>query len=326
MATKEEVLQYIKELASKDAIKKEEIIAAFEESAIISVISEKTKSAGISEILYYVGGAVVFIGISIFIWQNWSQLNSLTKILSTLGSSVAAYFMGLFFISKKKTENIALSFYLISALVMPLGLYITFYEVGFDMGGTGMQSLISAILLMVYLLSFAIFRKSLFIVFSVIFSTWFFFSFTSFLVGNNPLFGNDFFQYRILAVGLAYILLGYYFYKNSRSSLTGFLYGFGIMGFLGSALFLGGWQPNQKIFWEIIFPGLVFGTLFLSVFLKSRAFLTFGTIYLMLYIIKITSEYFSGSLGWPLSLVLIGFLLIASGYLFIYIKNKYIRL
>lgn len=325
MATKEEVLQYIKELAGKDAIKKEEIIAAFEESAVTSVVSGKAKSAGISEILYYVGGAIVFIGISIFIWQNWSQLSSFTRILSTLGSSIAAYLVGLFFIIKKKTENVALSFYLISALVMPLGLYIAFREANFDIGSTEMQSLISFILLIVYLSSLAIFRKNLFIVFSVIFSTWFFFSFTSFLVGNNPLFGNDFFQYRILTVGLAYILLGYYFYKNNRSSLTGFLYGFGIMGFLGSALFLGGWQPNQKIFWEIIFPGLVFGTLFLSVFLKSRAFLTFGTIYLMLYIIKITSEYFSGSLGWPLSLVLIGFLLIASGYLFIYIKNKYIR-
>lgn len=322
MATKEEVLQAIKELAGQKSIRKEEILAAFK--AGFPEVSG-IKKAGIAEILYYIGGAIVFFGIAIFIGQNWSTLSAPTKILSTLGSAVAAYFVGLSFCAKPRTENIGLAFYLLSALVMPVGLYVTFWEAGLNMRGNEIWALISAILFIVYLSSFAVFRKNIFILFSIIFGTWLFFSFTNLLIENNPLLKPDFLYYRILAIGLTYILLGYYFSKSSRAVLSGFLYGFGIFGFLGAAMLLGGWRPRQKIFWEAIFPGLVFAVLFLSVYLKSRSFLTFGTLFLMIYIIKITAEYFSGSMGWPLSLVIIGFLLIASGYLFIYLKNKYIN-
>lgn len=323
MATKEEVLQSIRELSAKGSIKKDDILAAFEAGLPEDI--RTTKKIGIAEILYYIGGAIVFFGIAIFITQNWRSLSSASRIISTLGSGVAAYFSALFFSLKKKTENISLAFFLISALVMPIGLFVVFYEAGYKMSTHGMQSIISFILFTVFLSSLTLFRKSIFIVFSVIFGSWMFFAITNFLIGGAPGLGQDFFYYRILAVGLSYILLGYYFSKNKREAMSGSLYGFGVFGFLGAALMLGGWKPEQKMFWELVFPGLIFAVLFLSVYLKSRSFLTFGTLYLMVYIIKITTEYFSGSLGWPLSLVIIGFLLIASGYLFVYIKNNFIR-
>jgi len=322
MATKEEVLQHIKELAKSDFIKKEEILKAFDEGARKE--NEDSKKLGIAEILYYIGGAIVFFGIAILVSQNWNTLNSFTRIFVTLGSSVVAYFAALLFGSKKKTENVGIAFHLVSALLMPLGLYIAFHEAGFVMTGNGIQALISFILFIVYILSLIAFGRTIFIFFSILFGTWLFFSFTGYLVGTNPIWGSDFFLYRTLATGLTYIFLGYYFSQGKRVSLSGFLYGFGILGLLGAALALGGWKPHQKILWEIAFPGLIFAVLFLSVYLKSRSFLTFGTIFLMLYITKITAEYFSGSLGWPLSLVIVGLLLIASGYLFVYIKDKYI--
>ena len=77
------------------------------------------------------------------------------------------------------------------------------------------------------------------------------------------------------------------------------------------------------MFWELIYPGLVFGTLFLSVHVKSKAFLTWGTLFLMAYLLKITSEYFSSGLGWPLALVLAGLMLIGTGYMSFSLKKKY---
>ena len=151
-----------------------------------------------------------------------------------------------------------------------------------------------------------------------------FFSFTSLLVGSNPHFDWEFSAYRVLCTGLVYALLGYYFTQTPQRALTGALYGFGVLFFLGAALALGDWKPNQNAFWELIFPGLVFGVMFLSVYLKSRAFLTFGSIYLMVYILKITAEYFADSLGWPLALVLTGLGLIAIGYLHFNLKKKYL--
>ena len=76
--------------------------------------------------------------------------------------------------------------------------------------------------------------------------------------------------------------------------------------------------------WEILFPGIVFGVVFLSVYLKSKSFLVFGSIYLMAYILKLTKEYFADSMGWPLALVISGLLLIGIGYAAFALNKKYI--
>ena len=166
MATKEEVLQHIKELAKSDFIKKEEILKAFDEGARKE--NEDSKKLGIAEILYYIGGAIVFFGIAILVSQNWNTLNSFTRIFVTLGSSVVAYFAALLFGSKKKTENVGIAFHLVSALLMPLGLYIAFHEAGFVMTGNGIQALISFILFIVYILSLIAFGRTIFIFFSIL--------------------------------------------------------------------------------------------------------------------------------------------------------------
>jgi len=323
---KNEAVQYIKEVAAQKVLTKEEAVAAYDEGAGTRPGSKDLvliKKLGIAEILYYIGGAIVFLGIAILVWQNWSTLSFPTRLIATLGAAVGAYILGYIFGREEKFETIGSAFYLISALVLPIGLYVLFDNAGFDTGSAGVQSLISGIALAVFLLSYAALRKNIFTLFSIIFSTWFFFDLTNFMVAGNPLFGWSFFEYRVLVAGISYLLIGYAFSKSEKSSLSGFLYGFGILGFLGAALALGGWSPAQNVFWELIFPGLALATLFTSVYLKAKSFLTFGSLFLMAYILKITGEYFASGLGWPLALVLAGLMLIAVGYLYVYLKKKY---
>jgi hypothetical protein len=318
---KNEILQYIRTSAAQKIITREEVFEAYDEGAGKDIVL--TKKLGIAEILYYIGGAIVFLGIAILVGQNWSTLSFLTKLIATLGAAIAAYIVGWIFSRDAKTETVGGAFYLISALVLPIGLYVLLYNAGLDTGTAATQSLISGISFGIFLLSYAIFRKHIFTLFSIIFGTWFFFNLTNFMVGGNPIFDWHFAAYRTLAVGLSYILIGYAFAKGEKASLSGFLYGFGILGFLGAALALGGWSPEENIFWETVFPILAFATLFVSVHLKSKSFLTFGALFLMAYILKITGEYFSHDLGWPLALVLAGLLLIAVGYLYVYLRKKY---
>lgn len=321
MENKQEALQYIKNLAVEKVVSREELVSAYDEGTGVA----HTRRFGMSEILYYIGGMIVFLGIAILIEQNWSALSIFTKIFATLGSSVAAYFVGMAFSREKRFENIGSAFYLISALVMPIGLYVVFDNVHYDLSNLGVQSFIFALLFFVYYSSFALFKKNIFLVFSIIFGTILYFLFTGFLVGNNIYFNDSkFYEYRVLAAGLAYMLLGYSFMKTERAPLTGFLSGFGILGFLGGALALGGWHPSQNTFWELIFPVLIFLLFYISTKIKSRSYLVFGTLFLMGYIIKITSEYFANSLGWPLALVIAGLLVIASGYVSIYLGKRYI--
>jgi len=321
---KKELLKYIQSLASQQAVTKDELISAFDAGSRGDVSGEESRQAGISHILYYIGGAVVFLGISVLIWQNWTSLNSATKILSTLGSGIASYIAAVFLSREERLDIVSRAFYFISALVMPMGLHVTFHIAGLDTGSYGVQSVVSGILLVTFILSYLTNRKTVFLIFNIIFGTWLFFSFTGFLIGGSPNFGWEFSAYRVLCTGLAYALLGYYFTETSHRALTGALYGFGAFCFLGAALALGDWKPHQNWFWELVFPGLVFGVMFLSVYLRSKAFLTFGSLYLIAYIFKITSEYFAQSLGWPLVLVLTGLGLIAIGYLHFSLKRKYL--
>lgn len=325
MATKEEVLQYVRALAEQKVVTRDELTEAYDSGSGIKQDVVLTKKLGVAEILYYIGGAIVFLGISILLWQNWSTLGFGTKVLATLGAGIAAYFVGLLFSRDERTETAGSAFYLISALVTPIGLWVVFDNAGFDASSYGSQSLIAGIMLGTFLLSLAVFRKNVFTLFSILFGTWLFFSLTSWMVGGAPYFNDwKFYMYRVLVAGVAYILMGYAFSKNERAPLSGFLYGFGILGFLGAALALGEWKPNQNVFWELIYPGLVFGALFLSVHVKSKAFLTWGTLFLMAYILKITSEYFSTGLGWPLALVIAGLAMIGVGYMSLSIKKKYL--
>lgn len=187
MATKEEVLQSVRTLAGQKSITQEELISAYHEGSGAKADLVLTHKLGIAEILYYIGGAVVFLGIAILLAQNWSTLGFATKIVATLGSGIAAYFVGLLFSRDERTETVGSAFYLISALVMPIGLYVVFDHAGFDATSYGSQSLISGILFATYLSSYLVFRKNVFTAFSIIFGTWFFFSFTSFLIVNSVL-------------------------------------------------------------------------------------------------------------------------------------------
>ena len=61
--------------------------------------------------------------------------------------------------------------------------------------------------------------------------------------------------------------------------------------------------------------------LYLSVHLRSKALLTFGSLFLGAYLAKITGEYFSDSMGWPLALAVLGLLLMGVGFLAFRLKR-----
>ena len=145
------------------------------------------------------------------------------------------------------------------------------------------------------------------------------------MVSGPPMIDDwSFINYRVLFTGLAFMLLGYSFVGSEREPLTAWLYVFGVLGFLGAGLALGDWKPNQNAFWEAVYPGLVFGIIFLSTYIKSRIFLILGSIALGSYLTKITAEYFSDSLGWAFSLVLVGFFLMGIAYLAVRVNRRHI--
>ena len=280
----------------------------------------------LSEILYYLGGAIVFLGIAIMVGQNWDSLNSLSRILLTFGAGLLAYVIGVVFSRNNNSVGPGDAFFLISALLVPTGIGIVLNEAGVNVQGAAYQLFISGLSFAVFLSSFYVFKRIMFLVFSIIFGTWLTLSVISwFYMLTGSYYSEYSAMYQMMGIGLTYLLLGYSLDKTNWKPLTGVLYSFGLIAFLSSTMALGGFRTEANLFWEIIFPGLVFGAIFLSVHLKSKAFLVFGTLYLMGYIMKITIEYFTEGLGWSISLIIMGLLLIAIGYGAVKLNERYLK-
>lgn len=275
--------------------------------------------------MYYIGGGIVFLGVVVLVYQNWDSFSSALRILVTFGSFVAAFVVGILLNRYENFKKLAQAFFLLSGLLAPLGLNVLFKETGQDINSDVLQAAIYVILTAVYLGSLWFFRQTILLFFGVVFASGLFHFIVNLIVGQNLMAANygKLWEYRILVDGIVWIALGYYWKQTSYAALSGVMYAFGVLGFLGSALALGGWQPNQNAFWELVYPLLVFGTIFFSVYIKSKSFLVFGTIFLIVYILKLTGEYFTSGLGWPLALVLAGLAIMAIGYYAVRLNKKY---
>lgn len=321
---KQSLIENLQSSIKAGTFTKEELLAVYEKAIQTDTGETMLRQSKISNVLYFIGGTIVFLGICIFVGSNWSSLSDLTKILATLGSSVAVYAMAALLSRYENFDKVAEALYFISGLVAPWGIMTTMHVAKVDTGAVSTHTIIAGILFTVYLLSYFMDRRNVFFIFSTIFGTWLFFCLTTLMVNGRPFEDWDFIKYRWLAAGLTHMILGYALVNTDRKVMTPWLYGVGVVEFLTAAICLGGPAPSHNPIWEILFPGFVFGILFLSVYLRSRAFLVFGTIYLMAYILKITDEYFRSGFGWALSLIFMGFALIAIGYGAFYLNKKYI--
>ena len=294
-------------------------------SDVLEAIAPEQSESRLSTILYYIGGGVVFLGMIFLIAQEWDHFGTAMKIFVTLGSGIAAFIMGVLFSGQERLGAAGPAFFLVAALLLPLGLFVTYDEAGIDVDRLIAQIQIGGILFAAYLGAYAVIRKNVLLTFSFVFGTALFFALTDYMVSGPPIIDEwSFINYRVLFAGLAFMLLGYSFVGSEREPLTGWLYVFGVLGFLGAGLALGDWKPNQNAFWEAVYPGLVFGIIFLSTYIKSRIFLIVGSIAFGAYLTKITAEYFSDSLGWAFSLVLVGFSLMGIAYLAVRVNRSHI--
>jgi hypothetical protein len=323
---KQQLLSELKQMAQTGQVSQAEVLSAFN-SAPVAQNPEaiQHQSLKLSEIMYYIGGAIVFLGICVLVEQNWDFLSSGLRIFITLGSFIAAFIVAILLERYKDLKKVAQAFFLIGGMLGPLAFYITFHELNFDISSSSIQLLIFLILTAIFFGVFYFYRSVILLFFGIVFATAIFHLLINIIVGNNLSDADTakVWEYRLLVYGLAYMFLGYYLSSTLQKVLSGVMYGFGSLFFLGSALILGGWSPDQNAFWELIYPLLVFGLIFLSVYVKSKAFLVFGTIFLIGYILKITGEYFTSGLGWPLALVIAGLAIMGVGYYAVRLNKKY---
>ncbi len=155
---------------------------------------------------------------------------------------------------------------------------------------------------------------------TIINGTAFVYIFIQELIKGSYYSNGDIYVYLTMVIGMVYMLLAYSFRGGFNDKLVDILNFFGIIGLLGSAF--------SKIYgsfpWQMFFLILVIGGFAYSVYARSRIILIISTLFLLSYISYITGEYFADSVGWPISLVVLGFIFIGLGYVSININKKYI--
>jgi hypothetical protein len=104
---------------------------------------------------------------------------------------------------------------------------------------------------------------------------------------------------------------------KEKKNIANIIYNLGMLGILGSAISIGG-------MFDVLFIACIFAAFYGSVFIKSKLMLVSGAGFLIAYIIKITGKYFVDSIGWPVALIGIGFMIIGIGYGTYAIGKKYI--
>jgi hypothetical protein len=320
---KEDLLIAITESSAIKKITREEVLSAFEKG-LGEVREPARKPLSFINILYFIGGLIIFIGIILFVHQQWNILNTPARIAVSLGSGIAAYIVALLISRTKGFTGVASAFYLLFNLVTPVGIYITLHEYSYTSDALTGSTIIYLAMFIATVVSIFISKQSLFRVFAIIFGSMLYFSETHTLLQGSSLNTAEMLEYRFLLLGTSYLLLGYAL-RQKFTTFTAWLYSVGTFMFLGASFALGGYKPDVTLIWEVGFVGICFAMMGLSVYLKSRAMLIIASLYLMAYILKLTAEYFSDTVGWPLALIGAGFVLIGIGYGTFRINQQYLR-
>lgn len=321
---KEELLQEMSLKLNTGEISPEEIttrlnlITAYQPSVAIPEKANKFTPFSITKMLYVLGASIVVIGIIIFVYQIWEDIGSFGRIVVTLGLGILTTAIGSTLLKSKPDDNIGNVFHTIGGLLIPGGALVTLSELSNDVYSMWPVTITFAVISIFYLLLNYVHKSPILTFFTIANGTAFIYSYIQAIVGQ-PYYG-DLYEYITMTIGVSYILLAYAFRDGWNKPLIPVLNFFGIIGFLGAAFS----QVFDSVLWQLLYFILTLGGVYLSVYLKSRSILVISTLFLIAHISYITGKYFANSLGWPISLVFLGFVFIGLGYASVNINKKYI--
>jgi hypothetical protein len=270
--------------------------------------------------LYVLGAAIVLIGIVIFVSQIWDGIGSFGRISVTLGLGFLIAAIGSMLLKSKPDENIGAVFHFIGGILIPGGAVVTLSELNVDLVSLWSIAITFGVIFAFYLLLNSVHKNPILTFFSIANGTAFVYFIVEAIV-DGPFYKHEvLYAYLTMVIGASYLLLAHSFHNGWNKKLIGVLYFFGITGFLGGGFS----QVFDSVLWQMLYFIIVIGGLALSVYMRSRSILIMSTLFLIAHVSYITGEYFADSLGWPISLVILGFVFIGLGYISININKKYI--
>lgn len=321
---KEELLNELSLKVNSGEVSREEVLSSLGGDSVIQSEHKVGKSNlinlfSITKMLYALGAIIATVGVIFFVFQIWEDLGSFGRIIITLGLGLLMTVIGSVLLKSRPNENLGVVFQFIGGLLIPGGALVTLFE--FNMlDNISTVAVTFGILFVFYFLLNFVHKNIALTFFTIANGTAFIYLFTEAFIGKQFYNSGDLYAYLTMIMGVSYLLLAQAFRNNWNKELIGILYFFGSIGLLSAAFS----QIFDSMIWRMFYLFLVTGGFALAVYYKSRIILVISTLFLIAYVSYITGKYFAESVGWPISLVVLGFVFIGLGYISININKKYI--
>ncbi len=326
---KQQVISLIKEKLTTGMISKDDILNLLNINTQSNLSPPEDEPAHQSKNListfYAIGAIIALAGVGVLIAQNWEDIGFLGRILVTLGISLVTYIFA-FILKNPEQRTLSQIFFTISAALAPLGSFVLLREANINIT-LNAQASVALVLFVVFGSAFLISRKNILFLIIIAFASWTYYAFLLKIFDFNLLENLDVLKWASMLAGASYIFISYGYKKISvpldnsdekeKKAINGILYTFGSLTILTAGIFIGGT-------FDLFYILLIFAAFYGSVYLKSRSMLSLGALFLMAHIIKLTSRYFVDSIGWPLALIVIGFLVIGVGYMTYSLNRRFI--
>ena len=322
---KEELLQDLWGKINSGEISKEEIASLLKNTEPTTKEISATKRVShlpVARMLYAIGAVIVLVGIIFFIAQIWDDIGSFGRILLTLGLGIVFVFLGVNLVRKQADNLIGQVFHVIGGLLIPGGYFVLIEELNISTRTPWPFTFIFGKIFLIYLVLTIIQKVPILTFFTIANGTAFVYFLVFSIIDGIPYIDDEIISvYLTMIVGSSYFFLSRAFQNTWNEKLNRALYLFGSIFVFGAAFS----RVFDSELWQFLYFLVIFGGLYLSIYLKSQIILVMSTIFLIAHISYITSEYFADSLGWPISLVILGFIFIGLGYVSVNINKKYIN-
>ncbi len=294
MTSRSDALDHIKSLITQYNLTQLELMALFQTQASI----QPPNGAVLQRIMVYCGGIFVLTGIGIYSNLIWDDLNSLARVLLTLGSGVIFFFLGLLCLSDPRYTKAATPLFMIAALLQPTGLFVFMDEyLPHTENFAKASCIVFSFMTLQQITTFMTTKRTVLLFFSILFYYGAITSLLSILEIDSSL--------TPFGLGLCGLATIWGLAKTEHQSITPFYYFFFSILTAGAAFDILADTP-----YDVALIAVGAGLIYLSTFAASRTVLSVGVVALLAFLGYFTDRYFTNIVGWPIALIVMGFTMI----------------
>lgn len=262
---------------------------------------DKRAAPILNRLLVYLGGTFVFAGLGLLVSLIWDDIGSAQRVIVTFGPGLTAFICGLLALKNARYERAATPLFLIAAFLQPTGLFVFMDEYLPHTGDIQLATLyVFGAMALQQGLAFLQTRRTSLLFFTLCFwQAW-----LAILTDRLDIDGD----LASATLGAGILCLSAAIDKSPHRVIAPVWY------FAGAVAALAGFfelVENGPL--ELAFLGVNAFFVYLSVRLASRTLLLVSIASLIGYLSWYTYKYFAHVTGWPVALIILGFILLGLG-------------